>query len=146
MVKITRDNQPYADALATPLSAADGGREWAAVFTPGEPGRYELRVADATNEKILQGEATLNVLAPPTEADDLRPDAVSLATLAHLSGGEVWKLEDLEKLAAKLWQRDVALVPEKPQWEPLWTAWWAAALVTLLFGAEWWLRKREGLL
>lgn len=146
VVKITRNGQPYGDAVAAALPAADGGREWAAVFTPGEPGRYDLRVADAANDKILQGEAALNVLAPPKEDDDLRPDAVSLSTLAHCSGGEVWKLEDLEKLAAKLRQRDMALVPEKPKWEPLWPSWWVAALVTLLFGAEWWLRRREGLL
>jgi len=146
VLKITRNGQPYGDAAATALPAAEGGREWAAVVTPIEPGRYEIRVADLSRPEKLEGGATLTVIAPPSEADDLRPDPGSLATLARESGGQVWALEDLEKLSAQLWQRDVSLVRGKPRWEALWPKWWVAVLITLAFGAEWWIRRREGLL
>ena len=146
VLKFTRNGQPFGDAAATALPATDGGREWAAVIAPTEPGRYEIRVADPSRPGKLEGEATLNVTAPPSEADDLRPDPESLATLARESGGQVWALADLEKLAAQLWQRDSAIVHGKPRWEALWPKWWIAALVTLAFGAEWWIRRREGLL
>lgn len=146
VLKITRNGEPAGEAATTALPAADGGREWAAMITPGEAGRYEIRVADPARPDKLEGEATLTVTVPPGEADDLRPDAESLATLARESGGQVWALEDLAKLATQLWQREVAIVPGKPQWEALWPKWWVAVLITLAFGAEWWLRRREGLL
>ena len=146
VLKITRNGQPFGEAAATALPAAEGGREWAAVVAPTEPGRYEIRVADAARAGKLEGGATLTVTAPPAEMDDLRPDSESLATLARESGGQVWALADLEKLASQLWQRDTAMVRGKPRWEPLWPKWWVALLVTLAFGAEWWIRRREGLL
>jgi hypothetical protein len=88
----------------------------------------------------------LIVTAPPAEGDDLRPDTDTLARLARDSGGQVWALADLEKLAASLWQRDTAAVSGKPVWESAWPRGWVAILITLLFGAEWWIRRREGLL
>jgi hypothetical protein len=146
VLKITRNGQPIGEAVATPLPAAEGSREWAAVITPTDPGRYEIRVADPARAGKLEGEARLTVLAPPAESDDLRPDPDTLATLARDSGGKVWTLDQLDDLAAQFWQRDPAAVRGKPRWDPLWSRWWVALLITLAFGGEWWLRRREGLL
>jgi hypothetical protein len=145
-LKITRQGKPAGEAAATPLPGEEGNREWAAIVTPSEPGRYEIRVADKARAGIEQGDATLTVAAPLAEKDDLRPDAEALATLARESGGRVWKLEELDDLAKALWQRDPAAAIGKPRWEPLWPKWWVALLVTLAFGSEWWIRRREGLL
>lgn len=146
VLKITRNGQRYGDAATTALPATEGGREWAAIVTPTEPGHYEIHVADSARPDKLEGQATLTIAAPIGEADDLRPDAESLATLARTSGGKVWKLDELDALTSQLWNRETALVTAKPRWEPLWPNGWVALLVSLAFGVEWWIRRREGLL
>ena len=146
VLKITRNGAPYADATTTALPASDGGREWAAVINPTEPGQYEIRVADAGRPGKLEGQALLDIPAPASESDDLRPDEQSLATLARESGGRTWKLDELDELAKQLWKKDTAIVVGKPQWAPLWPQGWVALLVAIAFGAEWWIRRREGLL
>ncbi len=147
VLKIMRDGQPFGEAAATALpGGGDIGREWAAVVTTDQPGRYQVRVADRAQPDTLEGEATLTVAAPPAEADDLRPDGESLATLARGSGGEIFTPADVDKLAASLWKTDTTAARAKPRWEPLWPRWWIAALIASVFGAEWWLRRREGLL
>jgi len=146
VLKIFRSGKLVGDAVTTPLPAADGAREWAGVITAGEPGRYEIRVGDTAVPALLQGEARLAVTAPPSESDDLRPDAENLELLARSSGGQVWALQDIEKLAEHLRHPDPAAAQGKPRWEALWAHWMFALLVTGCFGAEWWLRRREGLL
>jgi hypothetical protein len=146
VLKITRGGQSAGEAVGTPLPGGDGRREWAAVVPAGEPGRYEVRVSDAARPGKLEGEARLVVVAPPAEDDDLRPDMEALATLARDSGGKVWKIEELDALVEQLWRKDLSAVRGKPRWDPLWTRWWVAVLVTLAFGTEWWLRRREGML
>jgi len=146
-LQVTRLGQPAGEAAATALpGGGDLGREWAAVVAPAEPGRYQVRVADRARPGKIEGEATLTVSAQPAEADDLRPDAASLDTLARGSGGEIFAPADVERLAASLWKTDTNAAQAKPRWEPLWPRWWVAALITGVFGAEWWLRRREGLL
>ena len=146
ILKITRNGQPFGEATATSLPTADGGREWAAIVSPTEPGRYEIRVADASRPEKLEGHAMLQIHAPAAELDDLRPDAASLETLARESGGKVWKFDQVDALAAQLWKREMAAISGKPRWKPLWPKAWVALLVSLAFGAEWWIRRREGLL
>jgi hypothetical protein len=147
LLKITRDGQPAGEAAATALpGGGELGREWAAVVTPDQPGRYQVRVADRARPDKLEGEATLTVAAPPAESDDLRPDSESLQTLARGSGGEIFTPDDVDKLAASLWKTDATAARAKPRWEPLWPRWWVASLITLAFGTEWWMRRREGLL
>jgi len=146
-LKITRSGEPAGEAAATPLPGGEGSREWAAIVTPDQAGRYEIRVADRARAGREEGEATLHVLAPPGENDDLRPDSASLATLARESGGQLFAPEEVEKLAASLWRQDAAAATRaKPRWEPLWPRWWVATLMALAFGGEWWMRRREGLL
>jgi hypothetical protein len=44
LLKIRRNGEAVGEAAATPLPGAEGGREWAAMITPDQPGRYEIRV------------------------------------------------------------------------------------------------------
>ena len=146
VVKIRRNGQLVGEATATALPGGDGGREWAAVITPDQPGRYEIRVIETAVPEREEGTAAFAVLAPPLETDDLRPDGASLETLAKASGGEVFAPEDAGTLAGMLWSNDHNAEQSKPRWEPLWPQWWVAMFVALTFGGEWWLRRREGLL
>jgi hypothetical protein len=145
LLKVYRGSELTAEVLATALPGADGGREWAAVVAPAEPGRYSVRVADPARPGE-EGEARLEALAPLKESDDLRPDAEALATLARISGGRVVEAEKAGALADSLWKADPATALAKPEWRSLWPQPWVAMLVALAFGAEWWLRRREGLL
>jgi hypothetical protein len=145
-LKLTRGDQTVGEATATPLPGGDGGAEWVAMLTPGEPGRYQVRVTDRARPGRQEGDATLTVLAPPKESDDLRPDAESLATLARDSGGTTYSAAEVERLASSLWKSDSATVRGKPEWEPWWPTGLMALLVGLAFGSEWWIRRREGLL
>jgi hypothetical protein len=145
-LKLTRGNQPAGESSATPLPGGEGGAEWVAMLTPNEADRYQVRVTDPSRPGREEGDATLTVLAPPKESDDLRPDVESLATLVRESGGTSYAVTDVEKLASSLWSSDPAAVRGKPQWEPSWPTGWMALLVGLAFGSEWWIRRREGLL
>ncbi|HEX8295593.1 MAG TPA: hypothetical protein VF593_04800, partial [Chthoniobacteraceae bacterium] len=146
VLRLRRNGQPAGEASATLLPAGEGGREWAAILSPDQPGRYEVRVADQAKPEREEGEATLTVIAPPQEADDLRPDPESLATLARESGGQVFSPEQAEQLARQLWPSTADAARGQAQWEALWPRWWMAVLLGLAFGGEWWMRRREGLL
>ncbi len=146
-LRITRNGEPFGEAAAIPVSGESGGQEWAAIITPDQPGRYEIRVADKNRAGVLQGHATLTAPTPGAETDDLRPDPESLKMLTQNSGGELFTPGATEKLAAALWAQTPAAAPQsKPKWESAWPQWWVALLITGLFGGEWWLRRRDGLL
>ncbi len=143
---IRRAGAAPVNAAATALPAGEAGREWAAVFAPDAPGRYEIRVADDAHPEREQGGAVLDVAAPLQEADDLRPDVESLQLLARESGGRLFSSDDPAALAATLLESESTANRGKPHWEPLWTNWWMTLALGLTFGGEWWLRRREGLL
>jgi hypothetical protein len=145
-VEILRDGVRSGEASVTPLTAEDGNREWAAVVNPDQPGHYQLHVVDKAHPDRPQGSATFTVSPQPAEADDLRADPQTLATLAEASGGQTFKTGDGDKLAALLSAPDPATSHTKPRWEPLWPTPWVALLIGAVFGGEWWLRRREGLL
>lgn len=145
-LKIFQNGKPVADSAATPLPGGEGGREWAAVVNPESAGRFEVRVVDQSRPGKEEGSAILSVLAPPKESDDLRPDTESLATLARESGGKTFAPEQAAELMEALWKKDESAARNKPQWESAWTKGWIALLIALIFGSEWWVRRREGLL
>lgn len=146
LLKIRCEGQPAGQAAATLLPGGEEGREWAAVIAPTQPGHYEIRVIDKARPDREEGEATLAVLAPPGENDDLRPDPETLATLARASGGSVFQPENIGALKAGLWAVPNTAAGSKPRFEALWPKWWTALLVGVVFGGEWWMRRREGLL
>ncbi len=145
-LRVLRDGLEAQLAVATALPVAEGGREWAALFTPGQPGRYEFQVIDEARPDRAEGAATLVVPKPQDEADDLRPDHSTLELLARESGGRVFSTSDAQALQAALWTEDSAARRGKPYWEPLWTRAWLALVMAGCFGTEWWIRRREGLL
>ncbi len=93
---------------------------------------------DSTVRTVVQ------VLPPPTEDDELAADTACLERLAARSGG---KLLSPDALVAELaaMRPDVLEAPVK-EWRPLWDRAWVFAVVLVLFGAEWWLRRQNGLL
>lgn len=142
---VTQGGKTITQVAGTALPESDGGREWAAVLSLPDPGRYDIRVIDEARPGKQDGEAMLTVEAPAQEADDFRPNRELLATLARESGGKLWTIAEAQQLAAEMSTPKNALTAAKPNWEPLWPQWWVAILVGAFFGGEWWLRRREGL-
>jgi hypothetical protein len=107
------------------------------VRAPSRAGNYRIRVAaeGASAEAVLIVADTVRRAAP-----DERP---MLAAFAESRGGRVLDESQLDDLAPAL---SAALDPERHRelWHPMRSPWWLIPLA-LALGAEWWLRRRQGL-
>lgn len=110
------------------------------------PGTYAIRLqATGFPAEALALETSVQVVAPPAaESIDVTRDESMLRQLAERTGGryvpeeraaEMWDLIELERTG-----RVVETVNE------LWQSGWWLAVVMGLLGAEWWLRKKAGLI
>ena len=130
------------------VPSADGRAKWAASFTPEKPGNYQLRLIPATTsaEGTSMPEASVTVLPPAGEMDELSADRVFLSDFSKSTGGE---LVDADKLSSFLAAAMKPLAPEERdqgvEWKSTWLRWFTPLLVLLFLALEWWLRRRNGL-
>lgn len=130
------------------LPSADGRQKWATSFTPEKPGNYQLRLVPSTKprENSSMPEASVTVLAPPKEMDELSADPQFLQEFCEATGGSVHTASDLPEFLTKA-MRPVA--PESRdqgvQWKSSWMQWFTPFIVIIFLAAEWWLRRRNGL-
>jgi hypothetical protein len=68
-----------------------------------------------------------------------------MARLAQTSGGATVTGPDIPNLPAivRRWEASRQLAHRQ---QPLWDRWWTLTGLLALLAAEWWLRRREGLL
>jgi hypothetical protein len=68
-----------------------------------------------------------------------------MRTLAEISGGSVLSASEVARLPAivRRWEAARQLAHRQ---RPVWDRWWVIAGMLVLLGAEWWLRRRQGLL
>ncbi|WP_367874705.1 hypothetical protein [Luteolibacter sp. Populi] len=123
-----------------------GHPQWRASFTPDAPGAWKLAVVDPREKAAPAPEASFTVPAPPAEGDDLAADPEFLGRLADASGGSLIAPGDFAAFLEK------SFTPEPPTarssgavWEPSWPRWPLALLIAAVLGAEWYLRRRQGL-
>lgn len=124
-------------------SVAKAG-EYKAVFTPSEPGQYQVRVA-STRAGQDMGSATANVVAGPSVSEyfDAGMRAPLLRRLAEETGGKFYTAKDTATLAEAIAYsgRGVTVVDERDLWD--------MPIVFLLFlgviGTEWAFRRARGL-
>jgi hypothetical protein len=123
-----------------------GHPQWRASFTPDTPGAWKLSVVDPRAKAPPEPEASFTVPTPPAESDNLGADPDFLARLAESSGGGLIAAADFGSFL------ETAFTPEAPTarstgaiWEPSWTRWPLAVLISLILAAEWYLRRRQGL-
>lgn len=145
-LRITCDGQKAGESAAVLREENEAGREWNATVTPSKPGRYVVSVGDRSRADLNQGRAVLNVPAPPKESDDLRADPALLAALAAKAGGKTFQPSEVAQLKDAMRPEQTVSVAAESKWESLWPKWWGVLAVAALFGGEWWLRRREGLL
>jgi hypothetical protein len=90
------------------------------------------------------------VTFPFNETEDGRPRPELLKRIAEASHGEFipiseWNEKSLERIAAKLESVAPSEIVERRQIQ-LWSTLWTFSWILLLLGAEWWMRRKWGLI
>jgi hypothetical protein len=144
VLRITAPDGKTTDLKPAAYPDPGGHPQWRASFTPDTAGSWKLAVI-ANGEKSTP-EASYLVPAPPKEGDNLAADPEFLERLAKATGGSVLKSDELPAFL------ETSFTPEPPTaksagavWEPSWSKWPLALLMTLPLTAEWYLRRRQGL-
>ncbi|MEE9212672.1 MAG: hypothetical protein V3U29_08470 [Phycisphaeraceae bacterium] len=133
----TKQGGSEADASADPL-AVSRGRSYKAQWRPGTPGSLVLRVVEPGLSELNITRA-VEVLRRDDELRQPMPDHARLEALANQTGGQVVRLNELDRL--------VSLVPNRARRtpndirEPLWDSSLALVIVVVLLTAEWVCRK-----
>lgn len=107
-------------------------------------GRFHAFVAQPTLEGAAPT-ADFQVVAPPGEWERTQLDAADLRRAAEASGGRYYTFQTASRLLNDLPEGRQVPIERLPPLV-LWNRWPILALVVGLLGAEWWLRKRKGML
>jgi hypothetical protein len=143
VVRVYQGKRPHGSiALARDETTANN---WLGVVELDTPGIYRLALEGPEGES-LDAQTTVQVVPPPGEADDPSADAEYLRELAELSGGRMVLPDAVPAVVAALEQPRVVERKGDLVWDPAWDAPWFALGLLALFGAEWYLRRRQGLL
>jgi len=137
----------------SPISATANGEEgnYTGNFTPTREGSYRIEAEASLAGKALgKDRSTFVVAFPYGEGDEGRPHIELLQKLAESSQGAYfsiseWNEKSLETIAAKLESHAPAQIVERSQTQ-LWSTLWTFSLILLLLSAEWWTRRKWGLI
>ena len=142
-LEVVKDGATYRTLNADPSGGDESGRFRARVG-PLPEGDYELRLTEAGGGTAGALSLPLRVTAGyETELADVSADDSVLARLAEASGGEVYRLDQVNQLAERLratTERRSRFVEQR-----LWDSPYLFVLVVACFAAEWAARKRVGL-
>jgi uncharacterized membrane protein len=135
-----------------PIEAAPGAEEgeFSAEFTPTREGSYRLEAEALLAGKSLgRDRKSFSVAFPFAEGEDGRPRPEWLKKIAEQSRGEFipiseWNEAALKRVAVKLEAIAPSQAVERRQ-IPLWSTLWSFSTILMLLGAEWWLRRKWGL-
>ena len=85
------------------------------------------------------------MVSASVEKRELSADPDTMRKLAEISGGAVIGAKDVARMPeiVKRWEAARELSYQR---QSVWDRWWVMAGIFALLGAEWWLRRREGLL
>jgi hypothetical protein len=134
----------FGDAVAgradlAPAPASVG--RLAAEFLPEQVGRYRavVNLPDGTTQ-----ESRFIVFTENLEETEVATDTLYLRRLCESSGGRLLEPGELPKLLRELSSEKADLTPRTVR-HPVWNAAWVFYLAGLLFGLDWFLRRRWGL-
>jgi uncharacterized membrane protein len=136
-----------ADDTSKPVSfQRQTGSYSTSVSDLDKPGDYEISVSVTQNGKELgTASAKFLVFDDDLEMRQLAADFESLKRLSADTGGEYLSAEQFPKFVKSLLDRNLNQEVTKPVIENLWDRWEPLLLFVMLLGAEWLLRKRNGL-
>lgn len=120
------------------------GELFVAEAGPFEPGTYEVTLHNNIGQPTNLAQRVI-VVSASVEKRDVSADRDLMRRVAEVSGGAVLQLNDVARLdeIVRKWQASRLLAHRQ---RPLWDRWWVLAALLALLGAEWWFRRREGLL
>jgi hypothetical protein len=132
------DNEAGRTTLA-PAPASTG--RLTAEFLPERVGRYRsvVNLPDGTTQ-----ESRFIVFTKNLEETEVTTDALYLRRLCEASGGRLIEANELPKLLKELSNEKADQTP-KILVRPAWNEAWVFYLAGLLFGLDWFLRRRWGL-
>lgn len=129
---------------ASPSPGPD--RRWVIPLDLPDPGIYSVELRHPSSGAPLGPRAVAERLANPGELDNLSADPDALADLAAAAGGDAFPLASIDAaLASLLPGDDLFAASAQPRWRSAWDRAWLLAFAFSLFGAEWFLRRRNGL-
>lgn len=143
-LNIFRDNETYQ----LNLSAAGNGL-YDGTFLSKQTGDYTFTGSAFLNGRKLGTDAgRFNIGDVDIELINPVMDYEFLSSLSNITGGRYFNPENYPELFAILKEKSSTSVKEKYLISEvnLWSNEWLLILVILLFGAEWFIRKREGML
>ena len=122
---------------------SQGAGHYRGVASGLAPGTYEYEVrASVDQAAVVVGRFVVEEYS--IELGDLRADPLLLGELARASGGRAYPLADWEDMLEQLAPRKRWV--EKAEVLPLWGPLWPALLAVALLAAEWFGRKRSGMI
>jgi uncharacterized membrane protein len=140
---IKSDDDTPATTVALQKRANDYGGATEALQKPGD---YTVAVSAKSNGmEIGTATARFVVFEDNLELRQLAADFETLRKLATDTGGEFHPAEEFPKFVRSLKDRNLNLEVTKPIIENLWDRWELLALFVGLLGAEWLIRKMNGM-
>lgn len=139
---------PAGERVNIPLAKVDG-EPWRAqaAVRADKPGvhRLTLSLPNAGPEgEAFEAQASFDIRRTDLEADDPAPGHERWRELVMSGGGGEWGIDEARAFAESI-EREASLRRDDPVFEPMWNRPAVYALIVLLLGAEWWLRRRNGL-
>lgn len=120
------------------------GDSFVAEAGPLPPGTYRVTLRNNVGSpaELMQ---SVEVLNASVEKRELSADPELMRRLAEVSGGRAIAISEVNQMPAifERWEISRQLAHRQ---QPLWDQPWVLATLLGLLGAEWWLRRREGLL
>ena len=120
------------------------GESFVAEAGPFTPGTYRVALKNNIG-KPAELSQSVEVVSASVEKRELSADPALMRKLAEVSGGAVVGAKDVARLPeiVRRWESARQLAHRQ---QSVWDRWWVMAGMLGLLGAEWWLRRREGLL
>ncbi|MCF7839054.1 MAG: hypothetical protein K9N49_10540, partial [Candidatus Marinimicrobia bacterium] len=142
-IRVTRDGRLVR--TVRPSAAGNDPGRWETVFAMDAPGMYYLTV-QGEKEHAGRVRTVLEVSAPLREQDLRSADPDFLRDLARTSGGGLIERAQLAERVRSFSHEARSVDKNRAAWQPAWDRWWLLCLTIACFGAEWFLRRRNGLL
>ena len=142
---------PEGEPILVPVTADVEDGDYTGEFTPTREGTYRVEAEASHSGKTLGRDRTSFTSAYfYGEADDGRPRLELLKQIAETSKGEYFTIDDwnqqaLEKIAARFDSIAPSEIVEQRQIR-LWSNLWPFAMMLALLSAEWWMRRKWGLI
>jgi len=120
------------------------GESFVAEAGPFAPGTYHIALRSNVG-KPTELSQDVEVVSASVEKRELSADPETMRKLAEISGGAVVKGEDVARMSDVVRRWEAARQIAHRQ-QSVWDRWWWMTAMLGLLGAEWWLRRREGLI